>query len=406
MSDDNRSDMEVEVKGTETPPPEVKTFQERLSEIPMYTMTLSQLSSLYSTLKDKNQVLNNAFTTGEQYFNRATEIAKPVVMSATETALKAAKPVIGEDPVGKIDQCASEALAKVQEKMPIVNQTPSEIAQSAKNTAHETASYYMGKLHSSNLGQQTTKQLDNAVSFSELMVEICFPTDGANPEDLKELEKAEEDEDKGLIVRAGNLKDRAMRRGTRKLMSYRPVKTTIDNVQFAQAQIQEMTQKILQGTNYIATKSAEAKELLVENYPTMKTIAQQTLAEGTDLMNKNWDHIYATTMYIPKKAIQVTGEVYINAQEIVFAYTKAHSLTEVPHAIAEMAEKYYGDLKIEGLTLEQIKEKAVAFVYVPAQVVSEYVQKTRVVQWIVPKSIETESIEMIETVSSDIEKEE
>lgn len=29
--------------------------------------------------------------------------------------------------VGKIDQCASEALAKVQEKLPIVNQTPSEV---------------------------------------------------------------------------------------------------------------------------------------------------------------------------------------------------------------------------------------------------------------------------------------
>ena len=64
------------------------------------------------------------------------------------------------------------------------------------------------------------------------MVEICFPTDGTNHEDLQELEKAEEDEDKGLIVRAANLKNRAVRRGTRKMMTYTPVKSTIDNVSF------------------------------------------------------------------------------------------------------------------------------------------------------------------------------
>lgn len=409
MSDENRSDVEVETHdGIETPPAEMKSFQERLSEIPMYTMTLSQLSSIYSSLKERNQVLNNAFTTGEKYIQRASEIATPVVLSATESALKVAKPVVGEieDPVAKIDQCASEALAKVQEKLPIVTQTPSEIAETAKTSAKETANYYFDKLSSSNFGQKSAKQLDSAVSFSELMVEICFPTDGSNPEDLKELEIAEEDEDKGVIIRAGHLKDRALRRGTKKLLSFKPVKATVDNVQYAQAQIHEVTQKILQGTNYVASKSAEAKDLLVENYPTIKTMAHETIAEGTELINKNWDHIYSTSMYIPKKAIQVTGEVYVNAQEIVFAYTKAHSLKEVPHAIAEMAEKYYNNLKIEGLTVDQIKEKAVAFVYVPAQVVSDYLQKTKVIQWIVTKSIEAECIEVVETTPHEAEKEE
>lgn len=99
-----------------------------------------------------------------------------------------------------------------------------------KTTAQDTATYYYDKLSGSNIGKQTTQQLDNAVSFSELMVEICFPTDGTNPDDLKELEKAEEDEDKGLVVRAANLKDRAVRRGTRKLMTYTPVKSTVDSV--------------------------------------------------------------------------------------------------------------------------------------------------------------------------------
>jgi len=50
--------------------------------------------------------------------------------------------------------------------------------------------------------------------------------------------------------------------------------------------------------------------------------------------------------------------------------------------------------------MDQVKEKAVAFVYVPAQVVSEYIRDSRVVQWVVPKSIKMESIEMVETVRS------
>ena len=78
--------------------------------------------------------------------------------------------------------------------------------------------------------QEATKQLDNVVSLSELVVEMCFPSDGSCPEDLKELEIAEQDEGKGLIVRAGNLKNKAVRRGKKKLMTYKAVQTTVDNV--------------------------------------------------------------------------------------------------------------------------------------------------------------------------------
>lgn len=162
-----------------------------------------------------------------------------------------------------------------------------------------------------------------------------------------------------------------------------------------------MTEKLRQGTNYVSTKSAEAKDTLVNTYPEVKDIVHSTVSEGSRFMKEKWDHIYKTTMYVPRKAIQVTGEVYISAQEIVFAYTKAHSLTEMPHAVAEMAESYYNTLKKETPTVDDVKEKAVAFVYVPAQVVSEYLQSTRVVQWIVPKSVDTETLQVVETMTEE-----
>ncbi|XP_065672526.1 uncharacterized protein LOC100213905 [Hydra vulgaris] len=373
-----------------------KTFQERLSEIPTYTMTLSQLQSWYTSIKDRNAILKSAINTGENYANRLAAAAKPVVIAATNTALKVAKPVVGEisDPVAALDSCASEVLAKVQEKAPFIKQTPKEIAEHAKEKAQETSSYVLDKLTLSNVGQETTKQLDNVVSFSELMVEIVFPTDGKNAEDLKEIEKAEEDEDKGLVVRAANLKDKTIRRGTRKLMTYQPVKTAVDMVQYTQARIMEMTEKLKQGSNYVTVKSLETKNDIEAKIPEIKKVVEENLTTGSEFLTNNWDYIYQTTMYIPKKAIQVTGEVYISAQEIVFAYSKAHSLTEIPHAVVEMVEKYYKSLKSENLP--DLKDKAVAFVYVPAHVVSEYIRSTKVVQWFMPENLETEMVQVVE----------
>ena len=104
------------------------------------------------------------------------------------------------------------------------------MAEAAKTSIQETVGYYLEKFQGTTVGQQAVKQAEKAVSFSELMVEICFPTDGSNIEDIQEIEKAEEDEEKGVLVRASNLKNRTYRRGTKKLMSYQLVQSTIDNV--------------------------------------------------------------------------------------------------------------------------------------------------------------------------------
>ena len=83
-----------------------------------------------------------------------------------------------------------------------------------------------------------------------------------------------------------------------------------------------MTEKLKQGTNYVAAKSLEAKNEIETRIPEVKKVFQENISAGSELLASHWDHIYQTTMYIPKKAIQVTGEVYISAQEIVFAYSK------------------------------------------------------------------------------------
>lgn len=94
MSDVISSSDEMEVQSNGVA--EHKSFQERLSDMPAYTMTLSQLQSIYTTLKERNEILKNAFTAGEQYVDLITNAAKPVVWAATASALKVAQPVVGE----------------------------------------------------------------------------------------------------------------------------------------------------------------------------------------------------------------------------------------------------------------------------------------------------------------------
>ena len=106
----------------------------------------------------------------------------------------------------------------------------SQLKDNVKESARQTANYYLTKAQNSNVIQQATKHLDNMVTISELILEMWLPSDVRSPEDIQELEIAEADEDKGVIVRTGNLKNRAVRRGKKKLMTYKTVQATVDNV--------------------------------------------------------------------------------------------------------------------------------------------------------------------------------
>ena len=88
----------------------------------------------------------------------------------------------------------------------------------------------MEQLQESGPAKTVNKQVDNAISLSELMVEICFPTDGSDPVQLAELEKEEEAEHSGHSVRIANLKEKLKHRGTKRISTLKPVQVTIDAV--------------------------------------------------------------------------------------------------------------------------------------------------------------------------------
>jgi len=221
---------------------EPKTFMNRLEDMPAYTMALSQLQFLYTTLKEKNEFLQNVLNTGEQVAGRFVSVAMPVVLVATDIAFKAARPVIGEvnNPVAAIDGFASEMLAKVQEKVPQVKKNPTEFVEKIKSSAKGHAYYYMDKVQDLTVVRVTTKQIDNAIAFTDLMVELCFPTRSTCSEDMKELERIEQDENKGVLVRAMNVQAKAYRRGRRKLIEFTKGQTAVEMVTSMRKTITDM----------------------------------------------------------------------------------------------------------------------------------------------------------------------
>ena len=105
-----------------------------------------------------------------------------------------------------------------------------QIAETTKEAIKTKASSYMERFQESGPAKTVHKQVDNVISLSELMVEVCFPTDGSDPEQLAELEREENAENAGHSVRITNLKDKLKHRGSKRLLTLKPVQMTVDAV--------------------------------------------------------------------------------------------------------------------------------------------------------------------------------
>lgn len=418
-----------------------KTFKDRLEDMPSYNIALDSLNSLYNCAKGSGGYIASALNTGEDVATKVAEVAKPVVAVATDMACKVAKPVVGELSGAKIDECAAELLAKVQEKLPVVRKDPLEFVDSVKTTAldkvesvkssaKDTANYYMDKVQNMTITQTAVQQLDKVVTMGDLIVELVLPTDTSCVEDIVELEKEEEDEDGGVLLHAQNVQRKAVRRGRRKLMSYKYVQTSLDMVQYAQKQIYETTNKLVKGSSYTAStessltttpslppatpstttlsipsftpSSASLSTPSTSNPAILTSTRAEDVEEHTlaaELAAAGWETVHKTSMYIPEKALEVTGEVYVSAQEMIFSYSNVKKMTDIPTAVTSTVESYYNSVR-DNQAVKDLTNKAVAFAYVPTQVISSYIKSNRAVQWIIPQHLRTESIQVVENTNT------
>ena len=83
-----------------------------------------------------------------------------------------------------------------------------------------------------------------------------------------------------------------------------------------------MNAKLDQGTNYVKEKSEEVKTYAMEKKAETEEYVNGQVEKTRDLLKKQWDAVYETTMYIPSKMLKITGEVFVSTREIVFAYAQ------------------------------------------------------------------------------------
>ncbi|EDO30954.1 predicted protein [Nematostella vectensis] len=346
--------------GVETPAEDAKSFTSRLYELPVVMAAMEQLSQIYGNVKERNAVTKKVCEAGESTLSVATAASKPLIQKATNTAFTLAKPVIGEvnDPVSTIDNVASETLAKVEEKFPVITKTPTEIAEMTKMAVTGRAYSAYDNIQNMSVTKMLTSKASDVVSFTELMAEIALPTDGNCEEDIKELETADKDSDKGVVVRATHLGKRVTRRGKRTLMQYKPVQMTIDAVNCAQERL-----------TGIVEKSTETSKKVYEAY-----------------------------LYFPETATKISGEVVVSAKEFVFAFANAHPVKDLPAAVLNLT-------KTTMEPIASVKDKALAYVFVPSNVIAEYVLSSRPVQWIIPHIVSEEDLSKLEISMEEIEDE-
>lgn len=114
---------EVQVTGES----ENKSFATRVWELPVAMAAVEQLSQIYSSVKERNSVTRMACNAGESTIQMANAATKPIIDVANSCSLT--KPIVGkvECAAATLDRVASETLAKVEEKCPIITKTPTEV---------------------------------------------------------------------------------------------------------------------------------------------------------------------------------------------------------------------------------------------------------------------------------------
>lgn len=331
---------------------ENKSFATRVWELPVAMAAVEQLSQIYSSVKERNAVTRMACNAGESTIQMATAATKPIIDAANNCSLS--KPIVGkvECAAATIDRVASETLAKVEEKCPIITKTPTEI----KTAVTGTASDYYSKLQDSAAVKMMVARTGDVLSTFELIGELTLPTDGKCEEDMKELETDDADHEKGHLVRARNLHKKLARRGKRKLMSYQPIKFTVDTMSNLQDKV----------TDLVGKSSGAGKK------------------------------VYNATMYIPGMALELSGNVIVSAKDFVFALHKAHPIKDMPATIANCVMKAVQPLS-------DAKDKLVGHVFVPPQVMTEYLLSSRPIQWIIPHIVAVEDINKMDITMEEIE---
>ncbi|XP_024946456.1 lipid storage droplets surface-binding protein 2-like [Cephus cinctus] len=232
----------------------------RVLGLPMIELALSKSASTYTRVKDSHQLLYWALSTAETSLTNATKQAVPL-------AIPIAKKF--EAPIHFVDHTLCMGLDKIEEKVPIVHQSPEKILENAYVLALQTVQpavstiYYanelittqatslkdlswnkMNQLLSSHYGTVAVNSLDSTAAIVDKLIDQYFPAAG----DEKDIALVSAEEDKLLhtLQTVGRLSNKAARRVYSSVIRHLKTIKTDDLKEYISSLVQ-----FLQLTHYI-----------------------------------------------------------------------------------------------------------------------------------------------------------
>ncbi|XP_076651918.1 lipid storage droplets surface-binding protein 2-like [Halictus rubicundus] len=184
----------------------------RFLELPVVESALSISAVQYSRVKNSNQLFHWILTTAEASLSTATN--KAVVPIAAPIAKKL------ENPIHFVDHTLCLGLDKIEEKVPLVSETPEQILENAYMLAVQTVQQASNlkdiswnkanQILATHYGSAAVKGLDNTAVVVDKLIDKYFPATG--DEQSIVIKSAEEDQLLHTLQTVGHLSNKAARR--------------------------------------------------------------------------------------------------------------------------------------------------------------------------------------------------
>lgn len=184
----------------------------RVLGLPVVESALSISAEKYTRVKDSNQLVHWILTTAESSLSTATN--KAVVPIAAPIARKL------ENPIHFVDHTLCLGLDKIEEKVPMVKETPEQILENAYMLAVQTVQQASNlkdiswnkanQILATHYGSAAVKGLDNTAVVVDKLIDKYFPA--TEDEQLIVIKSAEEDKLLHTLQTVGRLSNKAARR--------------------------------------------------------------------------------------------------------------------------------------------------------------------------------------------------
>ena len=190
---------------------------ERLSKLPFMQLAITQSTNVYSRLKESNSVITWTLSTAEATARKAIEKSAPIAKKL-------------ESPISVVDQTLCKGLNIVEERLPIVKESPGNVynisktyvqdnlipsifMKTAVEKAHTLTALSWSKANevlATRYGEIALNSFDQGAELATTYLDYYFPP----TEDEKETDQKEETDDKVLhtVHTVGRLSNKMARR--------------------------------------------------------------------------------------------------------------------------------------------------------------------------------------------------